>query len=116
VRRHNRDDQPLPITGATIVVPIERVLFEAQPGRNYRLQYGDAGGVAPSFDLTRTAGDPAAWGASASVAGLGPARPLAPGQDARPWTERHPRLLWIGLLAVVAALGSVTWRALRVAE
>lgn len=115
VRLHNRDDQPLPITGATIVVPIERVLFEAQAGRNYRLQYGDAGGVAPSFDLTRTAGDPAAWGASASVAGLGPARPLAPGQDTRPWTERHPRLLWIGLLAVVAALGSITWRALSTA-
>lgn len=116
VRLHNRDDQPLPITGATIVVPVERVLFEAQAGRSYRLQYGDAAGVAPSFDLTRTAGDPAAWGASASVAGLGLPRPLAPGQDTRPWTERHPRLLWIGLLAVVVALGSVTWRALRSAE
>ena len=116
VRLRNRDDQPLAITGATVVVPVERVLFEAQAGRSYRLQYGDATAVAPSFDLTRTAGDPAAWGAAASVVALGSARPLAPGQDTRPWTERHPRLLWIGLLAVVGALGSITWRALRTAD
>jgi len=116
VRLRNRDDQPLPITGASVVVPVERLLFEAQAGRGYRLQYGDATRGAPSFDLTRTAGDPAAWGVAASVAGLGPARPLAPGQDTRPWTERHPRLLWIGLVAVVGALGSITWGALRSAE
>jgi hypothetical protein len=33
--------------------------------------------------------------------------------DVLPWTERHPALLWVGLLAVVAALGALTWRALR---
>jgi hypothetical protein len=114
LRLHNRDDQPLAISSVSVLVPIERVLFEAHSGRSYRLQYGAPNATAPSFDLARTAGDPASWGASASVVGLGAARPIAPGQDTRPWTERHPRLLWIGLVAVVAALGSITWRALRV--
>jgi hypothetical protein len=37
------------------------------------------------------------------------------GDEDRPWTERHPSLLWGGLLAVVVALGGLTWRALHVA-
>lgn len=115
LRLRNRDDQPLRIEQVSVVVPIERLLFEAESGRRYRLQYGASTATAPSFDLARTAGDPATWGASASLVRLGPARPLAPGQDTRPWTERYPRLLWIGLVAVVAALGSLTWRALRAA-
>lgn len=30
-----------------------------------------------------------------------------------PWTERHPGLVWCGLLGVVAGLAAVTWNALR---
>ena len=33
--------------------------------------------------------------------------------DVLPWTERHPVLLWLGLLVVVTVLGADTWRALR---
>jgi hypothetical protein len=113
LRLRNRDDQPLVVSAVAVLIPIERVLFEAETGRSYRLQYGAPNATVPSFDLARTAGDAATWGASASVVRLGPARPLAPGQDTRPWTERYPRLLWIGLVAAVAALGSITWSALH---
>jgi hypothetical protein len=35
--------------------------------------------------------------------------------DLPPWTERHPALLWAGLVATVLVLGLVTRRALRAA-
>jgi len=112
----NRDDRPLAIRGVTVFVPVERLVFEAQGGGQYRLRYGDPHRAPPTYDLVRTAGDPALFAARAQpVALLAPqAVPLAP-PPAPPWTERNPVLLWAGLLAVVTALGAVTWRALRTA-
>jgi len=34
-------------------------------------------------------------------------------QDMRPYTERHPELLWVGLLAVIGVLGSMALRSAR---
>ncbi len=115
LRIRNRDDRPLDVTAVSVVVPVERLVFEAVPGHVYRLRYGGPAEAPPEFDLARTAGDPAAFGASAVEVRLQEPRALAAGADTRPWTERHPRLLWTALLLVVAALGAVTWRALRAA-
>jgi hypothetical protein len=114
LRVRNLDDRPLTVVGVTVHAPVEQLLFEApRPGR-YRLTYGSAERTAPSYDLARTAGEAGAWGEAARPAGLGPPRRLAPGEGgALPWTERHPALLWVGLLAAVVALGGLTYRALR---
>jgi len=114
VRVRNLDDRPLQVRGVAVRVPVERLLFEAErPGR-YRLTYGSADRRAPSYDLARTAGDLGAWSDAAHPARLGPPRRLAAAGDGdRPWTERHPSLLWGGLLAVVVALGALTYEALR---
>jgi hypothetical protein len=114
VRVRNLDDRPLRVRGVALRVPAERLMFEAErPGR-YRLTYGSADRPSPAYDLARTAGDLAAWGEATSLAFLGPPRRLAAaGDGSLPWTERHPSLLWGGLLAVVVALGALTWRALR---
>lgn len=116
VRVRNLDDRPLRLRRVAVRVPAERLLFEVErPGR-YRLTYGSPGRTAPSYDLARTAGDLAAWSQVARPAPLGPLRRLAVAADEdRPWTERHPSLLWGGLVAVVVALGVLTWRALRLA-
>lgn len=113
VRLLNRDDRPLDVRAVRLRAPVERVVFEAERGREYRLAYGSTD-PAPEFDLARTIGDVAAWAAGAAEAPLGPPRRLdaAPGGGV-PWTERHPSLLWAGLLAVVAGLGLITWRAVR---
>jgi hypothetical protein len=114
LRIRDLDDAPLQVLGARIVVPRERILFEAQPGRVYWLTYGDERAPAPSFDLQRTMGDPAAWAVQARVARLGQPQRITGGPAAaRPWTERHPALLWTGLAVVALLLGAVTWRALR---
>jgi hypothetical protein len=113
VRLLNRDDRPLDVRAVRVWAPVERVVFEAGRGSEYRLVYGSAD-RAPEFDLARTVDDVAAWAAGASEAGLGPPRKraAAAGGDA-PWTDRHPAVLWTGLVAVVAALGALTWRAVR---
>ena len=113
LRIRNRDDAPLPITGATVMGAVERIAFEAAAGRRYRLAYGDPRKSAPSYDLARTAGDPALFAARAREAALGPPVRTAAESAALPWTDRNPALLWAGLVAVVLALGALTRQALR---
>ena len=108
LRLRNRDDRPLRVVGVSVVVPVERLLFEAGDG-NYTLTYGAPKLTAPTYDLARTLDDEP----STSAATLGPPVRRDVVADVLPWTERHPVLLWAGLLMVVAALGAVTWRALR---
>jgi len=117
LRVRNRDDRPLAIRGVTAFVPVERLAFEARAEGPYRLRYGDARLSNPTYDLARTAGNPALFAARALPAELRAPRtvPGAP-PPVPPWTERNPVLLWAGLLAVVATLGAVTWRALRAAD
>jgi hypothetical protein len=109
VRVLNGDDRPLVYEGVEVRVPVERLLFHAREGEEYRLSYGAPDREAPQYDLARTL-DPAM---KAPRAALGPPVRLGVEADVLPWTERHPVLLWVGLLLVVAALGSVTWRAIR---
>lgn len=114
LRVRNLDDAPLEVRGASVVVPRERVLFEAEAGRVYWLTYGDAKAPFPSFDLQRTMGAPEAWAAQASEGRLGQPQRISGGPaPSRPWTERYPALLWTGLVVVALLLGAVTWRALR---
>ena len=114
LRVRNRDDRPLRVRGVAAGVPVERLLFEADAPGAYRLTYGSADRPAPVYDLARTAGDLEAWAEAARPGSLGPVRRRAsPAGDDLPWTERHPALLWTGLLAVVVALGGLTSAALR---
>jgi hypothetical protein len=115
LRIHNRDDQPLAVRAVTVLAPLERVVFEAAPFRRYSLQYGVPERSAPSYDVARTVRDPAAWIAESAEGALGEPSRLPPRATLVPWTERHPALLWVGLVASVAALGLLTWRALRAA-
>jgi hypothetical protein len=109
LRLRNGDDRPLRIQGVSVVVPVERLLFEASHAAEYALTYGAPDLGAPTFDLARTLGeDP-----DAATAELGPPIRREVVADVLPWTERHPLLLWIGLVLVVAGLAALTWRALR---
>ena len=111
LRIPNGDDRPLQIRSCVVLVPVERVVFEAAAGETYRLTYGQEELRGPEFDLARTVGPLDRWTQEAVPGRLGPA--AGKGAPASPWTERHPALLFGGLLGAVAVLGLLTWRALK---
>lgn len=113
LRVQNRDHRPLAIRGASVLAPIERLVFEAAGGHAYRLTYGQPELGPPSYDIARTVGDPAIWMALASEGRLQAPMRITPAPSHVPWTERFPSLLWGGLLAVVTVLGAATWRAMK---
>ena len=113
----NGDDQPLPLQNAVLEMRQRRICFDAgsspagQPAV-YTLMYGDKALPAPVYDYARLF----VPSATAAQAVLGPEQPnpqFIPRADTRPFTERHPELLWIALLAALAALGSVALRGMR---
>jgi len=113
LRIRNLDDRPLTLRGLRLVRPVERVAFEAQAGRRYRLAYGSERLPAPAYDIARTAGDRAGWFAQAGEGRLLAAVRVVLPEARAPWTERHPALVWAALLTLVGLLGLVTWRTLR---
>jgi hypothetical protein len=108
---HNGDDPPLPITRVQPASVERRVYFEARETAALQLHYGDAEAPAPVYDYARIF-EPQA---DAARAQLGPARPnpsYTGRPDLRPWSERHPALLWTALILAVAGLGAVALRGL----
>ena len=107
----NGDDLPLSKVALEFRGLDRRVTFRAERGRSYRLLYGNDRATAPSYDFARIF-DPSDRKALA-LAHLGPEEITVNYADPRPFTERHPNLLWIvvGIAAVLLALAAV--RALR---
>jgi len=108
----NGDDQPLPIAAVRLQMRQRRLCFDAVAASAgpLSLYYGDPALAAPVYDYERlfTAAE------KPLDVTLGPQlpnplftpRPTAP----LPFTERHPQVLWIALVAAIAALGLVALR------
>ncbi|MGC2619608.1 MAG: DUF3999 family protein [Acidobacteriaceae bacterium] len=105
----NGDDPPLPLNSVRLEMAARELCFDAMPGVNYTLFYGDPALSAPRYDYAKLF-MPAA---NAALATLGPELQnprYQPRPDVRPFTERHPALLWAALVLVVAVLGIVALR------
>jgi hypothetical protein len=111
---HNGDDSPLKITGAHLRQYERRIYFDSAPPAQTWLYYGDEKLASPEYDYAKlfqlelNAGQAALSGEELNSAYTG--RP-----DERPWSERHPAVLWLAILAAVAVLGSVAVRSLKTA-
>jgi len=108
----NGDDAPLPLRAIRLEMRQRTICFDAAPGTAYSLRYGDAALRAPVYDYARLF----APEEKPVAAALGPeqANPqFTERADSRPYTERHPELLWIGLLAVVAILGTTALHSIK---
>lgn len=105
----NGDDAPLAIQAVRLEMLMRSACFEAIAGGQYRLMYGDDALAAPQYDyaaLFTPQPDVAI-----AVTGAEQANPaFRPRPDSRPFTERHPALLWVGLVAMVAVLGTIALR------
>ncbi len=106
----NGDDAPLALHGITLEMRERQVCFLRKANTSYRLRYGDPSLGPPRYDLTPIE----AAAADASVSMLGAERALTPETSAvRPFTERHPVLLWVALIIVVGTLGVVALRSAK---
>jgi hypothetical protein len=105
----NGDDAPLSLESVRLQMLERRLCFEAAAEARYALFYGDPALTAPHYDYATLF----APQADALAVTAGPEQPNPAYQsrpDERPFTEKHPALLWIALLGVIALLG---WIALR---
>ncbi|HEY1965073.1 MAG TPA: DUF3999 family protein [Acidobacteriaceae bacterium] len=106
----NGDDAPLALHSITLEMRERQVCFLRKANTAYTLRYGDAALGPPQYDLTPIE----AAAADASVSTLGAERALTPETAARrPFTERHPVLLWVALILVVGTLGVVALRSAK---
>jgi hypothetical protein len=109
---HNGDDAPLRIASVRLQQLERRVYFDT-PGRGQlALYYGDEKLGAPVYEYARLFQlDKAATLASLAPEVSNDAYTGRP--DDRPWSERHPVVLWIIVIGAVVILGAVALRSLR---
>jgi Protein of unknown function (DUF3999) len=108
----NGDDTPLTVGSAQLQMLQRDLCFEAAGNARYTLFYGDGALSAPQYDYA-TLFRPQA---NTALAKEGPeqANPAyQPRPDDRPFTEKHPALLWVVLIAVIALLGAIALRSAR---
>ena len=105
----NGDDKPLPITAIRLEMRQRRICFDVSNSEPLTLYYGDSALAAPQYDYGRlfTVSD-AMHAAQLGAEQLNPDYRERP--DTRAFTERHPHLLWIVLLAVICILAIVAIR------
>jgi hypothetical protein len=105
----NGDDQPLPVSAIRLEMRQRKICFDASMARPILLFYGDAALAAPQYDYARLFSPSDA----VHMAQLGPEQnnpAYRDRPDTRPFTERHPHLLWIALLGVICILAVVAIR------
>lgn len=111
----NGDDVPIQFAGVRLEMLQRELCFEAAPRASYVLYYGDSVLSSPRYDYARWF----ALQAGAAVATLGAEATNAayqPRPDQRPFTEKHPVLLWLALILVVLLMGFIALRSAKRVE
>ena len=109
---HNGDDAPLKITRARLQQFERRIYFDCDAGTSLALYYGDDKLNAPVYDYAKLFQSDAS--AAQMQLGAEEANAAYSGRpDDRPWSERHPAVLWAAILAAVAILGGIAMRSLK---
>ena len=107
----NGNDAPLPGVIPSLYITPVHLVFEQQPGRGYRLLYGQNLATSPQYDLARRVS--ASEEDVAAVAQLGAEEETSNYADPRPWTERNRYVLWVVMGIAVLLLGGSAIRSLR---
>ncbi len=110
----NRDDTPIQVSSMRLEMLQRSLCFDVSEAAVYTLHYGDSVLVAPRYDYASLF----ALQSNAAKANVGPERANPDYQerpDSRPFTERHPALLWVALAIVILLLGAVAFRSAKVA-
>jgi hypothetical protein len=112
VKIDNGDDQPVALKSVRLEMLEQTLCFDATPGAKYMLYYGDAALAAPRYDYaTLFAQEPGAARATLGPEQENPEYRARP--DERPFTEKHPALLWAALVVVIVLLGGIALRSAK---
>ena len=107
----NGNDKPLFGVVPTAHIATQRVIFKQQPGRTYRLLYGQSEAKPVQYDLQRRVNQPQIE--AAVVVSAGPEDENSAWSDPRPWTETHGFVVWFGVGFAVLLLGYTAIQSLR---
>jgi hypothetical protein len=114
VRIQNGDNSPLDVSGLSVRRATVKVAFPERGTEGYALYVGNPSAARPEYDvghyLDRLRGDGVQM---ASLGGLMPNPAYGPRERVLPWSERHRSVIWVALLAMVAALGFLVYRMVR---
>jgi hypothetical protein len=108
----NGDDRPLANLKFALYGLPRLLVFRQEAGRPYRVLYGNQKARAPQYDLAHylDAGPPKP---AYRILTLGGEELTSNYADPRPFTERHPILLWLALALAVILLAYTAVRTLR---
>src|SRR5207249_9924439 len=104
---------PLAISGAHLQSYERRVYFTAS-SNSPRLYYGDEKLDAPVYDYAKLF-QKEAKAVHASLGSEQANSSYKERPDERPWSERHPIVLWIAIIGAVMILGALALRSMRAA-
>jgi hypothetical protein len=109
---HSGDDAPLKITDAHLQQYERRIYFDTASAVQLTLYYGDDKLDAPIYDYAKLfVRDPNASPVQLAAEQLNSAFTGRP--DDRPWSERHPAVLWAAIIAAVLILGGLALRSMK---
>ena len=88
-----------------------RLIFRQEPGRSYRVLYGNSRIAAPQYDLSRVIRREELK--AATIASIGNEEKNPRYASPEPWSERHPFILWTALGITVLVLAGLAIRSLK---
>lgn len=110
----NGDDPPLKIRSAHLEQQERRIYFDAPSATRLMLYYGDEKLNRPVYDYAKFfQQQPDAFQAQLGVEQQNAAYAGRP--DDRPWSDRHPAVLWIAIIGAVLVLGVLALKSMRTA-
>jgi hypothetical protein len=95
----------------SVAMRLQFVIFRPRENRAYRLLTGNARAATPQYDLARTLRIQPSDELLKLT--LDPEEATRNYADPRPFSERHPNLLWLALGLAIVLLGYAALRALR---
>jgi hypothetical protein len=111
----NGDDPPVSLQSVRMEMLERTLCFDAATNTAYMLRYGDPALAPPQYDYARLfsplANPLQATGGPEKLNPSWQARP-----DERPFTEKHPVLLWVALIAVIALLAGIAFKSQKQAR
>ena len=108
----NGSDQPLANVRFALAAAPRILAFNAVLGQQYRLIYGNEKALLPQYDLGHYLGARQAQPVY-RMRSLGPEEETANYRDPRPFTERHPEVLWGALALAIVLIGLTALKTLR---